>query len=452
MLRIDLGECTRRYCDGLSRRSFLQVGALGVAGLALPDFLRANSVARLSTAVTAVPRDTAVIMIWLDGGPTHMETYDPKPDAPAEYRGPLKSIKTNVPGIQINELLPRHAQVMDKLAIVRSMNHTTGDHFAGAHWMLTGYHGSTAERLDPMYPSAGSIAAKLHGANQPGMPAYVAVPVASSVGLVPGYNSAAYLGAAYNPFQTGGDPNAPNFTVQNLTLPGGLTMAQLEDRRYLLRSFDTLRRDIDASGAAQSMDKFQAEAYDMISGPRARRAFDLSSEDPRLRDRYGRHTWGQSCLLARRLVEAGVTFVTVHMGGWDDHAQIEQAMKNKLPILDNALAGLVEDLDGRGMYDRVAICICGEFGRTPKVNPGAGRDHWGQSMSVLMGGGGIKGGVVVGSTTDKGEYPKDRPVGPEDMLATLYKILGIDTTLQFVDKTGRPHPILGKGEPIAELI
>jgi hypothetical protein len=449
MLQINLGDRTQRYCDGLSRRSFLRVGTLGLTGLALPGLLQQRSSARAAGQGT---RDTAVIMIWLDGGPTHMETYDPKPEAPAEFRGPLKPIATNVPGIQINELLPRHAQLMDRLSIIRSMHHTTGDHFAGAHWMLTGYHGSTAARLDPMYPSAGSIAAKLRGPNQPGLPAYVAVPVASSVGLVPGYNSAAYLGNAYNPFQTGGNPNAANFRINNLTLPNGVTVAQLEERRQLLDSFDRLRRDIDSSGTLQSMDKFQAEAYEMISGPRAREAFTIDREDPRVRDRYGRHTWGQSCLLARRLVEAGVTFVTVHMGGWDDHSAIEAAMKNKLPILDNAIGGLVEDLDQRGLLEQVALCVCGEFGRTPKVNGSAGRDHWGQALSVLMGGGGMKGGVAVGSTTEKGEYPRDRPYGPEDMLATLYQVLGIDTSINFIDRTGRPHPILGRGRAIAELI
>src|SRR5262249_32978010 len=265
-------------------------------------------------------KDTAVILIWLDGGPTHIDMYDPKPAAPAEYRGPLKAAATNVPGIDICELMPEQAKVADKLAIVRSLYHTTGDHFAGAHWMLTGYLGSTAANLDPMHPSAGSITARLRRANAPRLPAYLAVPAASSVGLAPGYNSAAYLGTSCNPFQTGGDPNAPNFSVQNLTLPGGMTLGQLEDRRQLLGSFDTLRRDVDRSGTFDSMDKFQREAYEMISGPAARQAFDISREDPRLRDRYGRHTWGQSTLLARRLVEAGVTFVTVHMGGWDDHA------------------------------------------------------------------------------------------------------------------------------------
>jgi hypothetical protein len=448
MLQITTND-RHRYCDGISRRSFLMAGSLGLAGLALPDWLCRKAQA----AETGQPtRDTAVIMIWLDGGPTHMDTYDLKPAAPAEYRGPLKGTKTNVPGIDICDLMPNQAKVMDKLAIVRSLHHTTGDHFEGAHWMLTGYKGSNAVNLDPMYPSAGSITAKVRGANKPGLPAYVAVPFAASVGLIPGYNSGAYLGTAYNPFQTGGDPNSRNFSVQNLRLPGGVTMSQLEDRRQLLTSFDTLRRDLDRSGTADSLDKFQCEAYELISGPTAREAFDIGKEDPRLRDRYGRHNWGQSTLLARRLVEAGVTFVTVHMGGWDDHANIEAAMKNKLPILDRALAGLVEDLSDRGLYDRVALCVCGEFGRTPRVNESAGRDHWGQSGFCVLGGGGLKTGLAVGSTSDKGERPKDRPVTPQDMLATLYYVLGIDTKLTFHDKLGRPHPILSSGTPIAELV
>jgi hypothetical protein len=429
----------------LSRRTFLQAGVLGLSGLALPDLLRQRAAAATSS------RDTAVIVVWLDGGPTHMDTYDLKPDAPAEYRGPFMPIKTRVPGFDISPLMVNQAKVMDRLSVVRSLHHTTGDHFAGAHWMLTGYHGSNAARLDPMYPSAGSITARVRGANQPGMPAYVAVPIAASVGLVPGYNSGAYLGTAYNPFQTGGNPAANNFSVRNLTLPGGMTLAQLEDRRKLLTSFDTLRRDVDNTGTLATMDRFQQEAYELISGPAARRAFDINQEDPRLRDRYGRHQWGQSTLLARRLVEAGVTFVTVHMGGWDDHANVENAMKNKLPIVDRALGSLVEDLTDRGMYEKVAICMMGEFGRTPRVNGNAGRDHWGQSGFTLLGGGGIKGGIAYGSTTDKGEYPKDRAAKPEDVLATLYAILGIDTTQTFEDKTGRPHPIC-TGTAIQELL
>jgi hypothetical protein len=440
------GKDRHRYCDGLTRRSFLQAGALSAAALALPDLLR------LRASTTQPARDTAVILIWLDGGPTHLDTYDPKPNAPAEYRGPMQFSRTNVPGIDICSLMTRQTRVMDKLAIVRSLHHTTGDHFAGAHWMLTGHLGSTAANLDQQWPSAGSITARLRGPNRQGLPAYVAVPHAASVGLVPGYNGAAYLGTSFNPFQTGGDPNSPAYSVRNLTLPGGMTMAQLEDRRTLLDQFDSMRRDLDRSGTMDSMDRFQQEAHEMISGPAARQAFDLSREDPRTRDRYGRHNWGQSTLLARRLVESGVTFVTVHMGGWDDHSEIERAMQNKLPIYDRALASLVEDLNERGLYERVAICVCGEFGRTPRVNNTAGRDHWGESGFVVLGGGGLRTGLVVGSTNERGERPRERAVTPGDMLATLYHVLGIDTQHTFHDRSGRPHPVLSQGTPIAELI
>jgi hypothetical protein len=447
MLTVPMND-RHRAGDGLSRRSFLRAGCLALGGLSLPGWLRLQARA---APPRRPARGTAVILLWLDGGPTHLDTYDPKPGAPAEFRGALKAARTNVPGVDVCDLMPEQARVMDKLAVVRSLHHTTDDHFAAAHWMLTGYHGSTAANLEPMYPSAGSLTAKVRGANRPGLPPYVAVPVAASVGLSPGYNSAAYLGASYNPFQTGGDPNSPTFSIQNLTLPGGVTVGQLAERRKLLDSFDTLRRDVDRSGALDSLDRFQRAAYELIAGPAARQAFDLSAEDPRVRDRYGRHTWGQSCLLARRLVEAGVTFVTVHLGGWDHHAAIYPALKAALPTLDRALAGLVSDLSQRGLYDRVAVCVCGEFGRTPRVNPSAGRDHWAEAGFCLLGGGGLRTGRVVGSTTARGERPKDRPVRPEDMLATLYHVLGVDTKQTFIDRSGRPHPVLHVGEPIAEL-
>jgi hypothetical protein len=438
-----------RYCDGLSRRSFLKAGALSIAGLSLADLLRARAQATQAGTPT---RNTAVILVWLDGGPTHMDTYDLKPNAPMEYRGPMQGTQTNVPGIQICSLMPRQAAIADKLAIVRSLAHTTGDHFAGAHWMLTGYHGSNAARLEPMYPSIGAYTARIRGANRAGMPAHVAIPYSMTVGLRPGYLSGAYLGSTYNAFETNGDPNAAAFSVQNVTLPGGLTLGQVQERRTLLGAFDNLQREIDQSGLAANMDTFQQQAFDMVTSPQARDAFDINQEPPHLRDRYGRHTWGQSCLLARRLVEAGVTFVSIHMGGWDDHAQIGNAMNNKLPIYDRAFGTLVEDLCDRGMYDDVAVCVCGEFGRTPRVNNDAGRDHWGQSGFCILGGGGLHTGLAVGATNDRGERPATRPVSPGDMLATLYRVLGINHHQTFLDHSGRPHEMLRDGQAIPELV
>lgn len=438
-----------RYCDGLTRRSFLKAGALSVAGLGLADLLRAKAQATQNGGSTP---NTAVILIWLDGGPTHMDTYDLKMAAPSEYRGPMQATQTNVPGIQICDLMPRQAQIMDKLAIVRSVTHTTGDHFAGAHWMVTGYHGSNAGRMEPMYPSIGAYASKLRGPNHPGMPSHVAIPYSMTVGLRPGYLSAAYLGTTFNPFDVNSDPNTPNFSVQNLGLPGGVTLAQIQDRRSLLTTFDTMRHDMDQTGTTASMDRFQQEAFEMITGPRAREAFDISRETPQTRDRYGRHSWGQSTLLARRLVEAGVTFVSVHMGGWDNHSNIGPAMQNQLPHYDKALASLVEDLVDHGLYNNVAVWVCGEFGRTPRVNNDAGRDHWGQANFCVLGGGGLRTGTVIGATNDRGEHPIARPVTPGDMLATLYRVLGIDTGLTFLDHSGRPQQVLRDGTPIHELL
>ena len=302
-----------RCCDGRSRRSFLKAGFLGLAGLSLPDFLRARAMAE--AAGRAPADDLSIILVWLDGGPPQHETYDPKPDAPVDIRGPLKPMETRVPGIRVSELLPEHARLMDKMSVIRSMHHNNGDHFAAAHWMLTGFLGSNASNLAPQYPSAASIIAKVKGAKRPGMPAYVGLPNTHSVGLVPGYHGAAYLGVAYNPFSADGDPNSDGYRVPNLALVGGVDVGRLDGRRGLLHAFDTARRDADASGLMDGLDRFGQEAFAMVSGPAARAAFDLTKESPRLRDRYGRHQWGQSALMARRLVGAGVRHVHQHAAG-----------------------------------------------------------------------------------------------------------------------------------------
>jgi hypothetical protein len=446
-----------RHGGGFSRRGFLKVGCLGAAGLTLSDVLRARA---LAGPTGPAPRDASVILIWLDGGPPQHETYDPKPEAPPEFRGPLDAIPTAVPGVQLSELLPHHARLLDKLSIIRSMYHDNGDHFAAAHWMLTGYLGSNAADMSPQYPSAASIIAKLKGPRKPAIPAYVGVPQTHSVGLAPGYHGAAYLGVGYNPFIADGDPNSEDYQVPNLALPVGVDPSRASGRRGLLGAFDGARRDVDASGLMEGLDRFDQEAFSIVLGRAARQAFDLSKEDPRLRDRYGRDQWCQSALLARRLVEAGVRFVTLTFSGWDFHSSLESGMKRVLPLLDSAVGSLVEDLESRGLLDSTIIMVMGEFGRTPRLNstgvPGAdsvpGRDHWGNVMSVLVAGGGFARGRIIGASSSKGEVPKDRPVRPQDLMVTLYQQLGINPETTFANRAGRPIPIGSDGQVIGELL
>jgi hypothetical protein len=454
-----VGPSARR-CDGLSRRSFLRAGSLGLAGvnLGLADLLRARAIAAENGRPG--PADRSVILVWLDGGPPQHETYDPKPQAPTEFRGPLKAMSTKVPGILVSELLPNHALLMDKMSIIRSMHHDNGDHYAAAHWMLTGYLGSNAASLAPQYPSAGSIVAKLAGARKPEMPAYVGLPQTHSVGLVPGYHGGAYLGAAYNPFVADGNPNSEKYRVPGLELPSGVDRKRMLGRRTLLASFDRARRDVDAIGSGDALDRFDQQAFKLVLGDAARQAFDIRKEDPRLRDRYGRNQWGQSALLARRLVEAGVRFVTLTFSGWDYHSSLERGMKSVLPRLDSAVGSLVADLDDRGLLDSTMVLVMGEFGRTPRMNkkgvPGSdpvpGRDHWGKVMSVLSAGGGFARGLTIGASNSRGEIPNDRPVRPQDLLVTIYHQLGLTPDTIFPNRSGRPVTIGSNGEIISELL
>jgi hypothetical protein len=393
-----------------------------------------------------------------------MDLYDLKPDAPAEYRGIWRPIRTRVPGFDVSELFPRQARVTDKFSIVRSLHHNTGDHFAGGHRMLTTKDmGVSGANNGQRFPGIGAIVARQLGPRRPGLPSYAGVPHASSIGLNPGYFGGNFLGAHYNPFQSGGDPNAPTFNVQNLNLARGLTLPRLEDRRTLLHHFDAARRDLDALPTAQAMDRFNREAYDFVVGPAARSAFDIGREDPRLRDAYGRHNWGQSTLLARRLVEAGCTFVTVHFGGWDHHWDLQAGMERYLPMVDRAVSALFTDLDERGLLDTTLVVLCGEFSRTPRMNDGGnggpprsmgtpGRDHWGESMFCLLGGGGVRGGQIVGSTDRLGMRPHTRPLTPCNIHATIYHVLGIDPRLQLLDPSGRPVNVLDDPTPIRELL
>lgn len=461
MLRVELGR-SGRYCDGMTRRSFVQLGASALAGLSLADLNRLRAASPV-TGSASTNRDTSLILIWLDGGPSHMDTYDPKPQAPSEYRGLWYPIPTNVPGIEITSMFPLQAQIADRYSIVRSMHHDSGDHFTGGHWMLTGRGGVNGAMKAQKYPFFGSVATKMTGARQPGMPPCVGVPYAMSIGLRPGYFGGSYLGGQYDPFETQGDPNQDNFQVRNLTMASGLSLERLSDRRHLVGQLDRLKRRADQSGMTETMDRFDQQAFDLVTGSQAREAFDIQAESAEMRERYGRNSWGQSVLLARRLVEAGTTIVTCHFGGWDSHWDHQQRMESHLPRVDRAVHGLLTDLSERGLLEKVAVVVCGEFGRTPRMNDGGnggpplskgtpGRDHWGNAMSVLVAGGGLRGGQTVGATNRLGEYPSDRPLRPGDLHHTLFRVLGVDPHVAFTDHSGRPIPAIDHGDVIHELL
>jgi hypothetical protein len=454
------------YCPGpQSRRSFLQAGFLGLGGLGLSDLLRHRAQADESSA-PAVDKP-AVILIWLQGGPSHLETYDMKPMAPRDYRGEYNPIPTNVPGIDICEKLPLHAKVADKFTIIRSISHKFANHAGGAGRFLSGRDPLRPLEPTSQFPTLPTIIGKLKAGDTSGVPPYVA-----SANRVYGGGSS-YLGETALPFVVSADPNADNFNVPNLSLHPKFQGDRLNDRMSLLTSFDNMKRGVDLNDSASAMDEFNEQAMSILTSDKAREAFDIAQEDDTTREKYGRHKWGQRALLARRLVEAGSTFVTMQMqnpstpgsaGNWDIHAvngHLYDDMNGRLPIFDKAVSALIEDIYARGLDKRVMVIVSGEFGRTPRVNPQKGtrsgviqpgRDHWPGAMSVLVSGGGTKTGQVIGATTAKGEYAKDRKLEPNDLLATVYRHLGVDPSQHFFDHTGRPMPILTHGTPISELI
>ena len=430
----------------ISRRNFLgmSVSLLGLGSVGGPLVRLAAAESRSGDRTS----NKSLIVFWTHGGMSQQDTYDLKPDAPSEFRGMYRPIATTVPGIRITERFLRQARVMKHLSIVRSVHHQNAIHAPSAHWMQTGYFGPTLARNAPQKPSFGSVIARSRGPRESHMPPYVAVPRAEAFG----YQGAVYLGAAYNPFEVGADPNARDFRVPNLALPRELSLHSLQNRTRLLQEFDTLRRDVDQTGSLEGLNSFKAQALEMVTGERVRNAFDIDKESPRLRDKYGRHLYGQSALLARRLVEAGTTCVTINTGYWDHHDDIEKGLEQHLPPLDAAIAALVEDLKDRGMLDDVIIYCAGEFGRTPLINGNAGRDHWSECFSVLLGGGGLKGGQVIGASEARGGKVIDRPISPGDLLATLYQGLGIPLETHYEDSSGRPVSIVGAGKPIHELL
>ena len=447
-----------RDCEGLTRRNFVEAGVLGLGGLSLPQFFALQSEAAPGRP-SRIPSDgTSVILMWMSGGPGHHETWDPKPEAVDKFRGPFGAIPTNVPGVLFSETLPHSAKVMDQLAVIRSVRHGSGDHTKGNHWMLTGFEGPDFNKPDNTIqrrPSLGSAVAALRGANVEGMPAYAAAPHLRG-GTDNLFHYAAYLGGGANPFVVNSNPNAADFRVRDLALARGLSYDRLQDRRSLLSVIDEQRRAQDKH--VDDVGEHYHAAFDLLTSARVRDAFDITTEPAALRDEYGRHEFGQSALLARRLVERGVTFVTVNTQPWDHHGTASryataEGAKLLLPPFDQAYAALIRDLVQRGLYEKTLVVAMGEFGRTPRMNDAAGRDHWGHTFSVLMGGGKLPRGIVVGASDDKGAYVAERPFSPEDVAATVYHHLGIDgRTTAFPDRAGRPLYLVETGEPIRELV
>ena len=441
-----------RLCDGISRRSFLKVGSLGLAGLSLPQFLRAAENQADSTR-----RNRAVILYWMAGGPSHIDTYDMKPNAPEQVRGAFRPTATRVPGMQFCELFTRQAPIADKISLVRSLTHTNFDHFDAAHLVQTGYHELRVMGRGQPYPAQGSAVSMLRGPNQAGMLPYVCIPEAwsSARGF---YQHAAFLGAAYNPLSSGGSALSERYHINRpeLVLGPNMTVQRVEDRRELQRRIQNAARTLDGNGTVQAMDRYYQRAFDLVTSPRVQAAFDVSREPMALQERYGRHAWGQAALLARRLVEAGVTFVTINhfeaeTDWWDDHYNIETNLRRRLPVYDQALGTLIEDLHQRGLADDVLVVAFGEFGRSPVIDREAGRGHWARAWHALLSGGGVQGGRVVGATTSNGGEPRDRAVGPGDLLATIYHSLGIDPETTVNDRQNRPIRLVERGQPIREL-
>lgn len=453
------------HCRGpLPRRDFLQAGTLALSGsllgsLTLSDILARRAQARESAA------DTAVILVYLAGGPSQLETYDLKTQAPTEYRSVFKAIPTVVPGMDICELFPRQAAIADKFSLVRSLNHDVGIHSDGGIVIFTGKRPTV---LDPLsqskseHPDFGSVTSKLRSGGGSTIPRYIGIPSG------PYMTRPTYLGSQHAAFATPDPANARMALPQPTRARDGQALI---DRQSLLQQFDRLRGDLDQHGVMSATDEFRAQALQMLASPQAADAFDLSKESDALRERYGKHLWGNACLLARRLAEAGAGVITVNFNtpkngpdftNWDDHilnamrpGHFAGYMRTRLPYMDESLSALIEDIYARGLDQRIMVVVVGEFGRTPRLShnaSGTGRDHWPQAYTALVSGGGLKMGQVVGATNSKSEYPTEKPCTPQDLLATIYRHLRIDYHAEFVDFSGRPTPILGSGEPIADLI
>jgi len=438
-----------RNCAGVARRDFIQLGVGGVLGLGMGDLVRLRADAARAVG-KASPDDVNCILVWLDGGPTHYETFDPKPDAPSGVRGEFKPIPTTVPGVSFCETMPKLAKTLNRMAIIRSICHKDPNHGGGNHYMMTGAPtpvpvncGSSVS----FHPSFGSTVSHLRGIRD-GLPAYATLPRKSrSAGPH-------FLGGQHAPFVIDGDPNRKGYRVRDVVLPRSISEGRADTRLKLRRSLDRMLRIADAAAAdpAVEFDSFYQQGIDLISSPKAQAAFDVEQEPASVRDHYGRNDFGQRLLLARRLAGVGVSFVTVYNGGWDHHTNIfKEPFRKKVDLVDTGMAALINDLHERGQLDSTLVLLLGEFGRTPKINKDVGRDHWPHAMSVLVAGAGVPPGQIIGSTDVKGYYASDRIYSPEDFACSLYTKMGIDPHKILYTNTGRPLPIVNGGAPIKEL-
>lgn len=441
MIDLPVGERAGRYA-GVSRRSFLRLGALGGFGLTLADALRAEANTP-AQAGRREPRARSVILVYLGGGLSHHDSFDPKPDAPEEIRGIYHPIATHVTGLHVGELLPRMARVMDKVALIRSGAHNNDHHETATNWVLCGRFGSPFGD----YPAMGAVVAHQLGFRGP-LPPYVAIPRNPSFTWELGKSS--WLGGRYESFKTG-DPNQPNFQVQDVAPVENVSPQSAQRRRSLLQTMDGLARHIQGNDQIATYGEFQQRAAALLLSSEARSAFAMEREPAGLRDRYGRTTFGQSCLLARRLVERGVRFVTVNYGGWDHHSQIWNNLNRKLPEFDQGFSTLILDMQERGLLANTLVVCMGEFGRTPLVNRDMGRDHWGPAASLVFAGAGVRGGLVLGQTDRQGAYVTRRPVAPADVAYTIYDCVGVDPHRWLMHPEGRPVEILDRGAVVREL-
>jgi len=436
---------SRQYCDGLTRRNCLQLGLGALGGVGLSGMLRLQA-----ESATADARKRSCILVWLDGGPTHYETFDPKPNAPSEIRGEFHPISTSIPGVQFSEHLVRLAKSAGDFAVIRSIRHNQGNHGAGNHYMMTGAPPRipvSCGAFVSFHPSLGSVTAHDRGQSG-GLPQYFSMPRMSRSG---GPN---FLGARYAPFVVPDDPNGEGFRVRDVALPKGLAELRFGSRRELRALVDRLKRIDDkvAGDPVLALDDYYRQGYDLVTSPEAQKAFDIHSESDTVRESYGRNSFGQRALLARRLVEAGVPFVTLYEGGWDHHSEIFPACRKRLPGWDQTLSTLLDDLAQRGLLESTLVLVLGEFGRTPKINARGGRDHWSNAMSVLMAGAGTPGGTVVGATDRAGYSAVDRVLSPENFASTVYTKLGINPDQAMYTPQGRPVHLVSDPTPIRELL